>query len=494
METSHALHRWNDLNSDIWTKALTFVSVDDLFEARLVCRSSFRASESPVTWSNRFNGSITRGKETREDYARFVRSLWVGRRSKGLVVERAHLEARPARLYILNHMDRLENIKIDWWHALIFEHSFVYLLLSNPELCQRLKTLTVDGCFFVPLDITLEEYEEKFVVEFVDKFDKTFVTDIFDMLLDVTTNQDEKESSNTRPKAYEVRRSFRYRGRRPIAYTGEAAFPNLHTVSLVASNVKAIKSLAVHAPNVVDLSVTDVIEPKVFEYVWPSVTRLSIGFESETSSERAFLGKISNVMKNLVNWTLLESLVVNDTIPCEVDNTTNNVVLPQIKELSVSMDLTLSHLDLDSDTEVNWPVYLFRAFPSVVRLRLMWKDQRLKKHCDRHGYFFHDALPEWLQEPGNDHAPFECVTIEYSDPDKYHDIHMLDSLVRCSRIHHVCLVLSKDILERWEKTIIVPHGWPGEGPTERDATLADLVRGWRDRVQKELPGKLSTNF
>jgi hypothetical protein len=463
---------WNDLNADTWSKALAFVSIDDLLEVRLVCSSSFRASESPATWTGRFNGSISKGEDTRESYDRFVRSLWVGRKSKGLLVTRTHRQTRTAPLYILNHMDRLENITIDWWHALVLRDSWMHLLLSNPETCQRLKALTVDGCVFVPSNIT--------VAEFVD----TVEPDMFAKFSDVTRKQDEEESPNKRPKACTDRRS--------ITYRGEAVFPNLHTVSLVASDVETTKSLARNAPNVGDLSFPDVIEPKVFEYVWPSVTRLTIGFESResTSTTRGFWDKISNVMKNLVNWTLLESLVVDDITPCEVEHVANNVILPQIKELSISMDLTLFHSNLDRSTKENWPVSLFRAFPSVVRLRLVWKDLRLKKRCVRPYIFALQALPRWLQEPGNDHAPFECVTIEYSDPSKDLDIDLLDSLVRCSRIHHVCLVLSKDILEQWEKTILVPEGWPGG----RHVTLAHLARGWRDRVQKEFSGKLSTNF
>jgi hypothetical protein len=474
METSNAQRRWNDLTTDVWSKALGFVSTEDLLEVRLVSRSSFNACESPAAWINHFNGSLPRREATREDYACFVGSLWAGRRSKGLLVSRAHAQTWNALLSILNHMDRLENIIVDRPAAYIWRYTWIYLLLFNPEACRRLKTLKVEGSVLAP-SRTL---------------DGEIVSTVFPLTLKMsshgTRNQDdEEEEEDERPnKKLKVCPS-----RRSAFDTAEALFPNLHTLSLYASDDRGIRWLINNAPNVVDLSFPEISKTNVFDNVWPTVRKLTLAFTPIVSPRvlKSMLGLIPNVMTRLVNWTLLESLVLSDIAPREILHIANHAILPQIKELSVSSYLELSDSTINNSRfrGDDWPVSLFRAFPNVVRLRLTWKDFTQRKSGVQYDNFALDALATWIQQPGNDHAPLECVTVEYSDLTQEVDIDHLESLIRCSRIHHVSLVVSKETLETWETT--------SPDVQDYDSTCS-VFRAWRDFIQKKLPGKLSTTF
>jgi hypothetical protein len=453
---------WNDLNADAWSKVLTFVSVSELLEVRLLCRSMFQACASPATWAGRFNGSEFYGERTHKGYASFVQSVWTGRRSKGLSMSSICRQTRNVPISILKHMDRLENITIDWWYALNWKHIWINILLCNPATCQRLKTLKVEGPIIVPSNSLVVASGE------------AVVTNMFDRFSDSNRKQDEEESPHKSLKVHQCRQK--------ATDTVEAVFPNLDTLSFWPSDIEGVKWMIDNAPNVVDLSFPHSVETEVFDYVWPTVRRLTIDLGS------TLFDNTSNVMKRLVNWTLLESLVVSDMTNGEVVRVAEHVVLPQIKELSVSSNL------MSFDTKTNgsfrstdWPVTIFRVFPNVVRLRLAWIHFSRIKFRVKNENIALDALVLWLEGSGQYHAPLECVTVEYSHPTQEVDVAHLDSLIRCDRILRVSIVATQDTLRRWEKTS------GGLWVESRDSTWAD-VRTWRDSIQKELPGKLSTNF
>jgi hypothetical protein len=478
MATITTPRRWNGLNADVWSKALTFVSNEDLLEVKPVSSALLHACESTQTWTGRFNGSLSRKVETRQDFCRLVRLLWTGRRSNSLLVTHASLRARNAILSIQKHMDGLENITVERWAAYDWKNILIDLLLLNPETCQRLKTLTIEGSVLVPSHSIVDA-------------DAASVPDTFEGFSDVTRKQDVAGRPNKRQKAYP--------GRRPPTDRAEPVFPNLQTLSFKAVDVGEIKCLVENAPNVVDLSFPDISETKVFDYVWPAVKKLTLAFGTLEASDplATLLEQMPNVMKRLVNWTFLESLVLNNITPGEVLHISDHVVLPQIKELSISSDITLhdSTVTMVAFRNTTWPVVLFKAFPSVVRLRLTWKDYTQRKSgfkqdnldLNVHGQWpALDALSTWLTEPWNYHAPMECVTVEFSAGSQEVDIAQLDSLVRCSRIHHVAVLVTKENMERWEMILPDLQGYDGK--------RASAIRSWRDSIQKELPGKLSTDF
>jgi hypothetical protein len=471
MEIVRTPRRWNGLTVDAWAKALTFVSVDDLMEARLACRSMFQACESPTTWANRFNASKFGGEDTRSGSARYVRSVWVGRRSKGLQFASVHSATQNAPFSILKHMDRLENINVHWWYAYHCWDTWIDVLVSNPATCRRLKTLKVQGPVYLPSDRRIAAGEH------------TKLTRMFDRFADgASRQQDGEERPNKRPKPC--------LDQRPTSDSTEPAFPNLLTISLLATDVDGVKWLTKNAPNVVDLSFHVIEHAQVFDYVCPKVTHLTLGFGQieYAGMLRTQVEVMPAVMDKLTNWTLLESLVLSNITPTEALHIANNARLPQIKELSVSMNLTL----LDGATlkgsfqRIDWPVALFKAFPNVVRLRLAWNDYELRQ-CVEYDNFALDALGRFLQEPWTDHVPLDCVTVVLSDPTQEVDIAHLETLVKCDRINHVCLVVSKETFKRWEKTRPVQ--------VKQDNTIwVDLLRVWRDSTQMELPGKLSIEF